>query len=199
MIPLRHRTAEEGLEKHRKIPVRVYEGDVDHGPRVKKAREWVARCVPLTLVELGCGTGDVSGPFSEGPCLVTGFDINEKAIEKAIERFPSANYRCTDSGSIEPRECEVLVMCEVLEHLPDPHFIAASWLPCAEYAVISFPLNEIELFGNGTDLSAGEHQWSFTRQDLNDFLDAGGHELIESEEYALGGYSCIIARSRRKA
>ena len=197
MIALRQRTAEQGLEVHRSIPVRVYEDDVHHGPRVKKAREWVARCGPRSIVELGCGAGDVSGPFSDQSCLVMGFDINEKAVEKARERFPSANYHCMDFATVEPGGCDLLVMCEVLEHLADPLAVATRWLPRARHAVISFPLNESELFRNGVDLSAGEHQWSFTAEDLKDFISAGQHELIESEEYALGSYHCVIARSRR--
>ena len=197
MISLRQRTSEQGLEVHRSIPVRVYDEDTDHGPRVWKARDWVYRCRPQTIIELGCGTGDISGPFSNCACLVLGFDINEKAIEKARERFPSAGYHCMDFASVKPGGCDVLVICEVLEHLPDPLAIAAKWLPGAKYAVISFPLNESELFNNGYDLSAGEHQWSFTAEDLRDFLSAGQHELIESEEYELGSYHCIIARSRR--
>ena len=129
--------------------------------------------------------------------MVLGVDANKKAIEKARERFPAALFSSASIADVPPRQCHLLILCEVLEHLADPMAIVRAWLPLVKYAVISFPLNESELFNNGYDLSAGEHQWSFTAEDLGDFLSAGQHELIESEEYALGSYRCIIARSRR--
>ena len=50
---------------------------------------------PCKALDIGCGTGDNSIWLSQQGFQVTGIDISEIAIQKAIEKASQANVRCT--------------------------------------------------------------------------------------------------------
>lgn len=196
MIPIRERTAKEGVEIHTMISARVYEGDPNQSIRILKARDYVSSC-PGSIVELGCGTGDICGPFAKERD-VRGYDCSPAALCEARGRFPKGNFYQAEIDSLRPRLGGTIVMCEFLEHVNDPIHLAQTWLPCFNYSVISHPLNEIALIRSGIDLSSGEHVWSFDDQDFKNWFAIGGHELIESEVFTMGSYRIVIGRGQRK-
>lgn len=96
---------------------------------------------------------------------------------------------CTEIDRADtPCEPDVVVLCEVLEHLPDPARVVQQWLPWSKASVISHPLDEEENCG----LSAGDHQWSFSEQDFKSWFELGGHRLVHQEIFQMGGYKIIM-------
>lgn len=145
----------------------------------------------LRIVELGCGTMDISGPFSRDQ-LAYGVECNHDAVQIAAERWPDAHLNVL---TLDPEVCDVLVCCEFLEHIENPSELVAGWLPLAKHCVISHPLNG-DLTG---DLSAGEHQWSFSREDFVNWFTIGGHRIVEEQVFKMGGYEIILGRGERIA
>ena len=193
MIALQERTIHAGIAHHAAIFPRIYEADVIHLPRIERARKMVKACLPVErIVELGSGTCDISGPFST-QSEVRAYDCNRGALAVAVERYPSLQR----TGNIpnEPEACDLLVLCEVLEHLPYPADLVKAWLPLAANVIISHPLNG----DRDSDHSAGEHQWSFDHADFESWFELGGHELIERDCIRIGGcYDIVFGRGKRK-
>ena len=188
MKAMKERTAEAGELLHAMIAPRVYEGDWSHGERIDKTRALVAKTNAGTIIELGCGTADICGHFADN-AAVWGYDCNEKALVLAMERYPSLEVGL---GIPEPRKCDCLILCEYLEHIPNPIEVIQAWLPLAKFSVISHPLDE-ELDSN---LSAGEHQWSFDMEDFERWFTLGGHKLVEMEVFDMP-HKCILGLGER--
>jgi hypothetical protein len=195
---LRTRSASEGLGVHACIAPRIYEADDVQKDRIRRSREMLEKCIcdyncehvcdDKTIVELGCGCCDISGPFANDDNMVVGFDCNPESLALALKRFPNI-IRLAPIPD-DPQCCDVLVCCEFLEHIENPSELIAGWLPKAERCVISHPLDG-DISG---DLSAGEHQWSFSKDDFENWFRIGGHELIESEVFKMGGYQIVLGR-----
>lgn len=201
MKSLKQRNVAQGLAQHRLDPVRVYERDSAQSERIRISREWLKNIIrtfplkhwPLRIVELGCGTADISGPSS--PLHeVYGFDCSPKALEVAMRRFPNGSFDEADITTLPPRSCHILVLCETLEHIPDPEHLLRKWLPLAEAALISHPI-EGDLEG---DLSGGDHQWSFSRADFYRWASLGGHEIVKRDMFPMSKYNIGIQHTRQR-
>lgn len=212
---MKQRTADEGFQFHRTIPVRVYSEDPIQRDRIVRAQVMVTnaltellhkqstekvvsyegvyeRPAEPTIIEIGCGTADISGPFTRRlKCHVIGIDASEEALAKAKERFPDMST-VHANALYHYRPSDVLIMCEFLEHMEDPLDITKRWMPMAQYAVISHPLNEPV----DSMIAAGEHQWSFTEEDFDNWFKLNGYEIIEKEIFQMGLYTMIIGVGR---
>jgi 2-polyprenyl-3-methyl-5-hydroxy-6-metoxy-1,4-benzoquinol methylase len=80
-----------------------------------------------TVHELGCGEGVLSLRAASAGCVVTGSDLEASVIAEANRRARAAGYPAlfatgdlyaTPPGSLS--NVDLVVCCEVLEHLPDP-------------------------------------------------------------------------------
>jgi 2-polyprenyl-3-methyl-5-hydroxy-6-metoxy-1,4-benzoquinol methylase len=87
----------------------------------------LARCSGARQVhEVGCGEGFLSTMLAERGFVVRGSDIAAPAIvaarRRAAERSLSATFRVADLHDLTPEVdgAELVVCCEVMEHLPDP-------------------------------------------------------------------------------
>lgn len=144
--------------------------------RIEVARYLLTKAIseckePKIIYELGCGAGEISGPFSH-IAKVTGVEIIPAALKTCKRLWPNMTLISQPVEQIEPAKCSVLVMCEFLEHILDPISLVQKWLPRAEYAVIGHPLNEPDPpFEKG-------HCWSYSWEDYLGWLGKGGHELI---------------------
>jgi hypothetical protein len=147
--------------------------------RVERARNFVARLAGYVgtarIIELGCSAGDISGPFAEQHSVL-GVDVTPRAAELARERWPAMEVRLAKAEDLVPEPCDILVLCEFLEHITDPFVLVAAWLPLARYAVIGHPLND-------PGIEPG-HIWSYTLDDYFGWLDAGGHRRIETHLFS---------------
>jgi SAM-dependent methyltransferase len=162
---------------------------------------------PLRVVELGCGSGDVTGPFA-GPAIhggkytmprgtidltginVVGIDVVPAAV-RAMQRFPEMDILISPVEELQPFECDLLVMTEFLEHVIDPVTIVHRWLPLAKWAIIGHPLDEPD-----PPYEYG-HNWSYTLQDWHGWFELGGHHVWERFLFPMGywdnmvmGHSC---------
>lgn len=73
----------------------------------------------LDILELGCGTGWLSNELAAlGSCL--GVDLSPLAIAQAQQTFTAPSFLCADLAEWRPpRQFDVVVSHEVLEHLRD--------------------------------------------------------------------------------
>src|SRR5260370_30504361 len=103
-------------------PVREYANDGVQDSRIAKARRMV-NCSLLdlgpgshrTIVELGCGVLDISGPFSQRlNHEVIGVECNEACAARAKELYPAAVVRGGSIEEGEPLQLDVVVVWGIL-------------------------------------------------------------------------------------
>jgi hypothetical protein len=169
--------------------------------RVNKARELVARCLDIVdaqngwvggrnIVELGCSAGDILGVFSQvHECY--GYDVTPGAVKAARERYPNLTVIKAAVENVEPHACDVLILCEFLEHIVDPCGLVEAWMPLAKTVVIGHPL----LREGEVDPEYG-HLWSYTNEDFEAWFPMGGHVLDEAYTFDMG-YHMVIGRGHR--
>jgi hypothetical protein len=187
-----HRTYGEQIDYHLadgRAPI----FDEGQPGRVEKAREYVARLVdhlaylgrPLVIRELGCGAADISGRFS-GAHEVHGYDVVPMAEKVVHERFPRVQFQLIEVERVRPQETDILILCEVLEHIHDPVQLVSNWLPFAKGVVIGHPLNEPEPY-----VEPG-HIWRYDDQDYLGWFRIGGHRMIESSKFSMGPFPEMV-------
>lgn len=215
------RTRDEQIEYHLHDG-RAPEFDKGQPGRIELARFLVDKILakelterPLKFVELGCGAGDITGPYSASRWMteglpspdgapwegfdsgdpemaidrqieVHGYDVVPMAKEVCARRWPNMQFTLADVEDIEPYDCDLLVMCEFLEHLDDPIKIVRRWLPKARWAIIGHPLNE----GN-PPIEPG-HIWSYTLEDWHAWFPMGQHYPMERFVFPMGSYPEMI-------
>lgn len=87
---------------------------------------FVARTGARTAYEAGCGEGHLSLRLLEAGLSVKGSDLEESVVEEANRRVQEAGYQAVfqvrDLYTLTAAEAgaDLVVCCEVLEHLPDP-------------------------------------------------------------------------------
>ena len=208
------RTRDEQIEYHLKRND-APEFDKQQPGRVDLARFLVDKILkkdltrrPLTFIELGCGAGDITGPYASeswaeattfGDMLanqrtqlrvpeieVHGYDVVPIAQEVCATRWPLMQFHLGRVEDAIPIECDLLVMCEFLEHVDDPISIVKEWLPLAKWAIIGHPLNE-----PSPPYETG-HIWSYTREDWYAWFEMGGHHVWERFEFPMGYYDPMV-------
>jgi len=86
----------------------------------------VARAEPRSVLEVGCGPGDLSLRMSRQGYDVLGTDISGRMIREARKRVvdggDKARFERIDLFDLEPEagRYDLVVCCEVLEHLNEP-------------------------------------------------------------------------------
>lgn len=141
------------------------------------------------IVEPGCSAGDISGPYSENHD-VYGIDVTPGAANAARERYPKMRVDCVAAEHVDPIDCDILVLCEFLEHIVDPVGFAKAWMPRARNVIIGHPL-----VGDGHDPEAG-HLWAYNDADFLSWFPTGGHELKTAWQFDMG-YRMVIGRGER--
>jgi ubiquinone/menaquinone biosynthesis C-methylase UbiE len=73
-----------------------------------------------TVIELGCGSGDMTIPFIQRGCKVTAVDISAKQIELARKAIPQATILHTDMMSLDfpPNTFDAVAAFYSILHLP---------------------------------------------------------------------------------
>src|SRR5690348_3424230 len=205
MRRLFERTEQEGLLHHQQNPVRVYSEDECQRPRVLNSLSFVRKALAsqaikanMEIIELGCGAGDICGPLAEEMVpkgwKVIGVDCNAACLGEARLRYPHLQTSLSAIGLRLLNEYEMVIMCEVLEHLDSPHEVAKNALQHAWRSVVSHPLDE----PMGSSLSGGDHSWSFSIADHKAFFESGGHIVDETSIFAMGSYKIVVSRGHRK-
>lgn len=146
---------------------------------------------PAMIVELGCGAGDISGPQAEKHRVI-GVDIVPEAQRVCAERWPKMEFRLMPVEDLQPFPCDVLVLCEFLEHVAEPEAIVKSWLPKARWSIIGHPLNE------GDDWGEEGHTWSYDEEDFLRWFELGGYELVSHSKFSMSIYAEMALGIGRK-
>jgi 2-polyprenyl-3-methyl-5-hydroxy-6-metoxy-1,4-benzoquinol methylase len=111
----------------------------------------VARAAPSTIHELGCGEGYWVLNWNQQGIEARGSDFSEKVIGLARENAESrgispALFSARSIYDIEPRQdsADLVVCCEVLEHLEDPEAgLEALKRVATDYVILSVPREPI--------------------------------------------------------
>lgn len=76
----------------------------------------------LRVLDIGCGTGNISLAVARAGCEVTGIDVDKASVEYAQRRnIPRATFLVGNAQDLQLREeYEVIICSEVLEHLKQP-------------------------------------------------------------------------------
>jgi hypothetical protein len=163
--------------------------------RVHKARDIIStlltRCpAPATIIEPGCSAGDISGPFSDDHDVL-GYDVVPAAVAATRSRYPLMRVVECIAEDQEPLPCDILVLCEFLEHIHDPEAFVRAWMPLARFVVIGHPLVE-----DGWDPEEG-HIWAYYPPDFDAWFPMGGHRLGEAWRFPMG-YDMVIGWGERE-
>lgn len=164
--------------------------------RVERARRMASEIIKLDpgkrhrIVELGCGAGDISGPFSHIHD-VTGIDVTPGALEEAQRRFPQMTVVEGNAEKIEVRSADILILTEFLEHVTAPLTLTGAWLPYASYAIIGHPLNDPGGLEHG-------HIWSYTKDDYFMWHELGGHAPLRTEFFSMPPFPGMVIGSSKR-
>lgn len=79
------------------------------------------------VLDLGCGTGVISGILEDFGCLVTGLDLSENMIAIAREKYAGRSIRllCGDFYEYEGRDFDAVVVFNAYPHFLDRERFAA--------------------------------------------------------------------------
>lgn len=113
---------------------------------VGRLGELVERSGALEAHEIGCGEGELAIRLARAGLRVRGSDASAEVIDEARRRAAVAgvevDYRAAPIEALEPRfdAAELIVCCEVLEHLPDPATALATLAALARpWLLVSVP------------------------------------------------------------
>lgn len=97
---------------------------------LRYARELLALARPATVLEVGCGPGDLArrlvdpeGDTGKGVVLYHGIDISERHIGEARECCPGGHFHVASAYHLPfpDRSFDLVIACEVFEHLDRPN------------------------------------------------------------------------------
>ena len=121
-----------------------------------------------TILEAGCGEGEVTFhvyDYFKGLKKQDAFDISEKVIEGAAKRNPNINFSSGDIYKVSTGEHDLVLCCEVLEHMDNPkEVIGKLFEQSNRYLIISVPHEPIWRILN---MARGKY--------LKDFGNTPGH------------------------
>lgn len=149
------------------------------------------------VLDLGCGTGEISFCIADKAKKVIGVDKNEKAIKKARDKYKKLNlefYFCEASEFLEKsnEKFDVIILSHFLEHLDDPKDFLIKYKEKFNFLYIELPDFERTFFNiYRKDLNSKliysdiDHISEFDRDELKKILNDCNIDII-MEEYRFG-------------
>lgn len=125
----------------------------------RRLSELVLAQRPSEILEVGCGEGYVLQALRAAgvSCPMHGIDFSETAIADAQRRVPDATFTVEDARTLAQsgRTYDLVLMIEVLEHLPDAQYMLSVLAKLSKrHVVVSVPW---EPFFRGLNLLRGKH------------------------------------------
>lgn len=129
----------------------------------RRLSELVLARQPRDILEVGCGEGYVLAALREAGvrCPMHGIDFSEQAIADAKKRVPDATFAVEDARALAQagRQYDLVLMIEVLEHLPDAQYMLSVLARLSKrHVVVSVPW---EPFFRGLNFLRGKHIRAF--------------------------------------
>lgn len=149
-----------------------------------KAVEMIRRAQPSTILELGCGEGYVLRALADAGVRaeLTGVELDSRAATIAAERLgerATIEQRDARELAADGRRFDMVLMLEVLEHIPDP----GQMLPILErltrrHLLLSVPW---EPMFRGLNLMRGKHldAWGNDPEHVNHWGRRGFFRFVE--------------------
>ena len=165
----------------------------------KIADVWQKTKPGMRILDIGCGTGSVSGELVQRGHSVYGLDIIEEAIRRAIQRGLVARiYDVNERLPFENGYFDCVLALDILEHLFEPLQLLREIrrvLAADGYAIIFLPLHfdlrqRLRIL-TGKGIILYEHLWYdpkyvaweyfhirfFTLREAEDFITTGGFRI----------------------
>ena len=125
----------------------------------KRLSELVLARNPSEILEVGCGEGYVLAALRNAgvSCPMHGIDFSETAIADAKKRVPDGTFAVEDARDVAKagRQYDLVLMIEVLEHLPDAQYMLSVLARLSKrHVVVSVPW---EPFFRGLNFLRGKH------------------------------------------
>lgn len=100
------------------------------------------------ILEAGCGEGEVTQYLSlkyGSECHIDAFDISEKVIEDAQQKYPHIHFHTGNIYEIALKnKYDLILCCEVLEHLDTPEKALKELMKVSDgYIIVSVPREPI--------------------------------------------------------
>jgi len=114
---------------------------------------------PSEILDVGCGEGYTLAALRAGgiTCPMSGIDFSAEAIALAKQRVPDASFEVEDALVVAQagRKYDLVLMTEVLEHIPSPERM----LPVLETIAARFVVTSVpwEPFFRGLNFLRGKH------------------------------------------
>jgi 2-polyprenyl-3-methyl-5-hydroxy-6-metoxy-1,4-benzoquinol methylase len=166
-------------------------------PRILLSRKYVETALTLCeierprLCEIGCGVLDICGPFALKEAYVTGYEFHQESVDFGVAQYPNATIYWKDVNEMLEVDCDILVACEILEHIDDPIRLMNTVSKDAKILVIS--INE----PNNSRITDGEHCWSFTENDFDNWFVQNGFTIRSKECFENGRLHSMIGVGER--
>lgn len=170
----------------------------DHPVRLQSFRFLRNFLLPShNVLDLGCGTGDLSHMIAAHTKAVVGVDHNKQLIEVAEKRFSAPNLQFISTDAFEflqgnSDKFDVLILSHLLEHLEKPEDLISTYKQFFEFIYIEVPdfershLNVYRKHLNTKLIySDSDHIWEFDREDMAKLIGSTGLSIL-AEEYKLG-------------
>lgn len=174
-----------------------------HGALERYARTSGRSFQELEVLEVACGTGEITLPLASLGCRVTAFDIDRKAVEHVralIEqrRIPNLTVTVADGRTYDDgRSYDVVVASEVFEHVPDPAALAENVsrrMRPGSYLVLTTPNGrgpwELK---NRMDVRARLRRWSALRRLLGKPPYVAGSGADHCQFYTRDGLVSLLS------
>lgn len=93
--------------------------------------EWLRPQAGESIVDFGCGTGDLAARISESGAVVLGVDISPEMVERARKKYPHIGFECGDGTSWRsPRPFDAVFSNAALHWMRDAGAVANTIASC---------------------------------------------------------------------
>jgi 2-polyprenyl-3-methyl-5-hydroxy-6-metoxy-1,4-benzoquinol methylase len=122
--------------------------------------------------DFGCGPGDfftVMAPAYPGYSFY-GYDRSESALAAARQRFPSAQFQSFDIYTPAPRQHDITVCSQTIEHLQDPEMAMQTLIEATKLGgalIITVPDGRIDTFRGHINFWSPESWATWLKRNVN--------------------------------
>lgn len=143
--------------------------DEEVSMRFAMVAELIRRSGGKKVLDIGCGLGELYKELEHQGyhTIFHGVDFSRSAIDRCEEMYGSQEWVVAEIGNIpfDDKHFDVVVSCEVLEHVEDPHALVEDMKRLVKdngTIVLTTPLEN--------KIYSEEHVWSFDEDDIRDLF-----------------------------